>query len=328
MSLFLDRIKTPSFLFFSLLIVGFLLRSYAFQQNIEFNSDFGRDSLFAMRILEEKPTLLGAQSSTGGFYLGPLYFYGLAAVYFVFGYAPQIGNLVFIGLNIWAAYLVYKFLKEQVSEAAGLFGLTLFTFSPLLITAARGATHVPMLPLITVLSVMALYRALTERKMPWHIVSGLAFGLFFHVHFTALLLVPGYLLAVWLWGGKQWRERLTAVAYHISGVVLMLSPLILFDVRHGFITSQAFFDYLFASATGGEITANFDHWTTSEKVADQVHTILQDIHEALEHDHLLEEAEVPAGVREAWLNHNQSLRPLITRDAGTECGSGEGEERS
>jgi hypothetical protein len=57
-----------------------------------------------------------------------------------------------------------------------------------------------------------------------------------------------------------------AVFWHGLGLVLMLSPLILFDLRHGFITSRAFFDYLLASATGGKITADLEHWTVGEKV--------------------------------------------------------------
>ena len=33
----------------------------------------------------------------------------------------------------------------------------------------------------------------------------------------------------------------------------------------------------------------------------------------------LERYRVPAHIREAWLEHTESLRPLITRDAGSDC---------
>ena len=96
--MFFAKLKFHSVLVFGLLISVALLRLFAFQDSIQFDSDFGRDSLFAMRILTEKPTLLGAQASVGGFYLGPLYFYGIALLFWIFGYAPQIVSLVFVFL--------------------------------------------------------------------------------------------------------------------------------------------------------------------------------------------------------------------------------------
>jgi len=33
----------------------------------------------------------------------------------------------------------------------------------------------------------------------------------------------------------------------------------------------------------------------------------------------LESFEVPKHIRDAWIEHNESLRPLITRDAGSDC---------
>ena len=33
----------------------------------------------------------------------------------------------------------------------------------------------------------------------------------------------------------------------------------------------------------------------------------------------LENYQVPQAVRDAWIQHSESLRPLITRDAGSDC---------
>ena len=263
---FFSKSKLSNLLVLALLIALAFLRFFSFQESVEFNSDFGRDSLFAMRILTEKPTLLGAQASAGGFYLGPLYFYSIAAVFLLVGFIPQIVSVVFISLNILAGYFIYQFLTKNVSKAAGFFGLILFTFNPLLILSARGATHVPMMPVITVVSMMALYQSLSKKKAFWHLISGLAFGLFFHVHFTSLLLLPGYFLAVFLWSGKTWKDKFIALFSHGFGMLLMLTPLILFDLRHGFINFKSFIGYLISSARGEMITENLQHWTLSEKI--------------------------------------------------------------
>ena len=53
---FFSKSKLSNLLVLALLIALAFLRFFSFQESVEFNSDFGRDSLFAMRILTEKPT--------------------------------------------------------------------------------------------------------------------------------------------------------------------------------------------------------------------------------------------------------------------------------
>lgn len=248
-----------------LLLCTFFLRVFNFSQ-IQFDSDFGRDSLFAWRILHEKPTLLGAQASVGGFYLGPLYFYAIAGIFSVFGPLPEMIMLFFALLNVLAAWIGWKLLSQKINLTAGFIFLILFAFSPMLIAASRGATHMPMLPIITIAGTALLVRALTTRKLLDHFVCGLVFGLFLHVHFSALLLFPGYLAAVFFLSKGSFGERLKYVLVHILALALMASPLIFFDLRHGFITSRAFFGYIESSILGRGIRENFPHWTLAQKL--------------------------------------------------------------
>jgi hemoglobin len=41
----------------------------------------------------------------------------------------------------------------------------------------------------------------------------------------------------------------------------------------------------------------------------------------------LEEFAVPPRVRDAWLAHNESLRPLVTRDSGSDCDPAQARDR-
>lgn len=248
-----------------LLLVVFLVRVFDFS-HIQFDADFGRDSLFAYRILHDKPTLLGAQASVGGFYLGPLYFYTIAGLFSVFGPVPEIVMLFFALLNVIAAWMGYRLLSKEIGPKAGLGFLLLFAFSLPLITASRGATHMPMLPVITIAVVALLVNALKTGKVRDQFLSGLVLGLFLHVHFSALLLFPGYFIAVLLLSKGNWRERVLMSAVGIGALVLMASPLIVFDLRHELITSKAFFHYLTESAAGGAIRSAFPHWSFIQRV--------------------------------------------------------------
>ena len=248
----------------ALLLLIFAIRVFQFS-NIQFDSDFGRDSLFAWRIINEKPTLIGAQASVGGFYLGPLYFYVIAAVYSVFGPIPELMMLFFAILNVSAAWLGWFFLSKKVSNTAGFIFLLLFGTSATLVSASRGATHAPMLPFVTVLVTLLLQRALERKRTIDHFISGLSLGLFLHVHFSALLLFPGYFLVVFMLTKEKLVIRLKTIALHLLALIVMLSPLIFFDLRHGYITSRAFYDYVISVINGGAIRDSFPHWTITQK---------------------------------------------------------------
>ncbi|HEX7017767.1 MAG TPA: glycosyltransferase family 39 protein [Patescibacteria group bacterium] len=262
--------KIPSTIAVSIIVVALLLLTFAVRVYhldwIQFDSDFGRDSLFGWRILTEKFTLLGAQASVGGFYLGPFYFYFVAALYALFGPVPEIVMLAFAILNVLAAWLGFKLLSSRVNLTAGLLFLLLFSTQPLMVVSSRAATHTPMLPFITLLALTLLLRSVTKPSLLTHLLAGCALGLFLHVHFSALLLFPGYFLVVAGLTLGKWRQKLAALMLHGLGVILMLSPLILFDFRHEFITSRAFFEYGAEVVKGESVRDSFLHWTLGEKI--------------------------------------------------------------
>lgn len=254
--------KLILFLFFGLIVLS---RFYNFAE-IQFDSDFGRDSLFAYRIIHDEPTLLGAQASVGGFFLGPLYFYAIAFIFLIFGPMPEMIMVFFAMLNIFAALIGWHLLSKNINTNAGLIFLVLFAFSPLLVGASRGATHMPMLPIITVSVVAMLVKAIRSQKLWMHFFSGIVLGLYLHVHFSAFLIFPGYFLCALVFTRVNLISRFKIFFAHLLGLFLMASPLILFDVRHGFITSKAFFNYIFATVQGGAIRDSFPHWTLWQKV--------------------------------------------------------------
>lgn len=249
------------FIFF----LAFILRVYKFS-NIQFDSDFGRDCLYAGRILNGHFTLLGAQTSVGGFFLGPLYFYFLAFIFLIFGLNPAVVSFVFALMNILAIYLGFKFLKKHVSDFAGIIFAILATVQPLLINASRGATHQPMLFLITITFLIFFTKALESKKIFWYFLSALVFGVFFHVHLSALLLLPGFLGLSLFYPKEKIIRRFKYLLAIILGFIIMLLPLIIFDIRHHFITSTAAFNYFLNSARGESINTALTHWTLTTKL--------------------------------------------------------------
>lgn len=246
-------------------LIALYLRSQNFSNSIAFDSDFGRDSLFALRIMRGDFTLLGPQASVGGFYLAPLYFYGIAVLYSIFGLHPPVMILSFIAMGVFTVALGYLVLRSHLSMFAGILFAVLAIAHPALVVASRTATNQPMMPLVTVLFFGAYLEAINRQRYRWFLFAGLIYGLFFHVHFSSLLLLPAVgLLLLYQTRGTLQRKVVAAVCFGI-GIIVMISPLIVFDSTHQFITSKAFIQYILDSAAGKGIASNHPHLSLVEK---------------------------------------------------------------
>lgn len=263
----LSKVQRRDIFFVLLFALGALyLRSQNFANSIPFDSDFGRDSLFALRIMRGDLTLLGPQASVGGFYLAPLYFYGIAVLYLLFGLHPSIMVFTFILMGVLTVVLGFFILRRHLSTLAGMLFALLAVSHPALVVASRTATNQPMMPLVTVLFFGVYLEAIKRQRYRWFFLAGITYGLFFHVHFSALLLLPAVgLLLLYQTNGKLQRKVFAALLFAI-GILVMISPLIMFDISHHFITSKAFLQYLLDSSAGNEIASNHPHLSFIEKI--------------------------------------------------------------
>ncbi|HAV15177.1 MAG TPA: hypothetical protein DCX25_02515 [Candidatus Pacebacteria bacterium] len=260
------RTKLYSIFVISLFLLTIFFRAYHFSQNIQFDQDFGRDSLYAMRMLNGKLTLLGPQASVGGFYLAPLYFYLVAAVYGLVGYIPQTMSVVFISMGIATVWIGFHLQKTYFSRTAALLFLIFVVTHQTLVIASRSATNQPIIPLVTVVTVLAYMAALQKKTLRSYLYVGLAYGLYFHVHFSGLLLFPALLLLTFIQNKGTVRYTIQKFIAVGLGIFIMLSPLVFFDLRHNLITTKAFVTYISASAEGKAIATNLPHWNTVEKI--------------------------------------------------------------
>lgn len=254
-------------LIFLLLAIAFIARVNHLATNIQLDSDFGRDSLFALRILQGHLTLLGPAASVGGFYLGPFYYYLVALIYFIFGLRPEVMTIVFISMGVGTLYLGFEILRRNISTFAGTLFVLLAAFNPALVAASQYATNQPMMPFVTVLFISVYFWALKKQTNISYLISGLSFGLFFHVHYSALLIFIPLLPIMYLHSGAKLKTKAKLFLFFLLGLTVMLSPLIIFDVRHHFVTLRSGIQYAKAAATGGAISTNLPHLTLIKKIS-------------------------------------------------------------
>lgn len=227
-----------------ILILAAFFRFYKLAESFYFISDAGRDAQAAFKIIiDHKLTLIGPRASVAGFFLGPFYFYLITIPLWLFKMDPI--SLAYFAsfLGVLAVFLIYLVAKNLFDSLAGLVAAFLYAISPMIIDHSRMAWNPSPVPLFTLLLLLGLILLKNTKQLRWLILSWVVGGLGVQSHYTfAYLLLP---LLVWLFitrgNLRQWLQGLVLGL----GIFLSLnSTLIIFDLRHNFLTSRAFFAFL------------------------------------------------------------------------------------
>jgi 4-amino-4-deoxy-L-arabinose transferase-like glycosyltransferase len=272
----LRSLRPHHWLVIALITAGAFLRLWNFVPSLMFQGDQGRDAIVVRNMLfNHDLVLIGPVTSTGNMYLGPLYYYWMAP-FLRLSYPSPVGPAVAIAiLSIITIGLMYVLGQEIVGKRAAFFAAILFTFCNVAITYARFSWNPNPAPLLSILLVWALYRAIHRQHWYWVLVS-LCITILIQLHYVTLLTVPaaGTLWLITLWGMIQElrpqnsvpptttksKKIKTAATLHAASrtvalrrfspflaatglaiVVFLasLAPLVVFDIRHQFLNLKA-----------------------------------------------------------------------------------------
>lgn len=228
------------FLLSLILLLGFFLRAQeTLSGNFLFLKDQGRDMLAVKSIVvDKKPTLIGPYTGLQAVFQGPLYYYVLAVPFAMFRGDPRGVMWVVLAASMIAIPLAYLVGKKFFSESTGMFAAFLFAVSP---SAAAAATFIwsPffVLPITTVTLYLFMHWSKTGLKKSFFLFV-VSLGLLFHfeIAFAAPFLASMFLISFFVARKKRYEFPL----FSFLGLVLLtLSPLILFDLRHDFLTTKS-----------------------------------------------------------------------------------------
>ena len=243
------------------------LRLYRFDSFVTFLGDQGRDALIIKRIitLEHLPAI-GAPSSVGQVYLGPFYYYLIAPFLALFNFNPVglafgVAMLSLIG-TVWS-YNIVK--KETTLATAAIFGF-LMAFAFPLIELARFSWNPNLLPFFAFLTIYFFYRWISKLNIKDAILFGAFFAFSIQLHYLAAFMFPTFLIfyLYTIWNLKNKRSILIQTGYTMLAFLVFISPLIIFDLRHGFLNSK---NFLALFQTGGLATGSSYNIRLIETVA-------------------------------------------------------------
>ncbi len=244
---FIRKNKTESILVAVIIIVSLFLRLYRIDEFMTFLGDEGRD-VRVVRDLITKGNLvfIGPQTSIGNMYLGPLYYYMMAPALFLSGLNPVGPAIMNALLGTMTVFLTYFLGRRWFSKTAGIIAALLYAISPVAIIYSRSSWNPNPMPLFALICIWGIYEVWQNKKYFWLSVVGLSYAFALQMHYLGLLLAP-VLGIFWLITlneiKKDQKQKKIFVTQTILAVLLFLilmSPLLLFDLKHDWMNLNAF----------------------------------------------------------------------------------------
>lgn len=253
-----NRFECLTLIFILVLALG--LRLYRIQGYMTFLGDEGRDVRVVRNILQGDPAFIGPQTSIGGMYLGPLYYYMMAPALLLSGLNP-VGPAIMVALlSVFTIFLTWYFARQWFDSLSGILAAFFFAISPVSIIYSHSSWNPNPMPFFALLSVWGIYQIWINQKYRLLPLIGFTLAATLQMHYLGLLLFP--LIGIfWLVSlKKSWPNKKTRRFFLLQSLwaflvfVLMMSPLVLFDLKHNGMNFNAFKTFF----TDRQTTINFN----------------------------------------------------------------------
>ena len=256
--------KSLFVLLVGVLVLAAFLRFYKISEYMTFLGDEGRDVIVIKKMLVDHHfPLIGPPTSIGNIYLGPLYYYMMAIPMAIFWLNPVAAAGMNAFLGVATVAFTYYLGKNWFSRQAGLIAAYLYAISPVTIIYSRSSWNPNPAPFFALVSMFSLYRLHQTGNFLWLVLTGLAIGAALQMHYLVAILLP-IVGIVWLYEILSRRNKKLKIKNFFGGTllgifsfVLIMSPLIWFDLRHNFLNYRAITELLGSgSAVNADILAN------------------------------------------------------------------------
>ncbi len=227
-----------------IIIIALILGIYGWRDQVVWGFDQSRDAFEAANIWQNHDLkLLGPSSDIPGVNHGPLWYYFLAPVYFVFNGNPNPVSLIFL-LALFLSAVPVWFLAQKLfnKKIISFLTVSLYLLSPLFQSYTRWMSN-PMLSLfISPVILLLLWSYFAKSSLKIAVLTGLFFGLLIQsdVAFGLFLFV----LPIYYWLFKQKLIFKHTLGF-IFGFLAAVSTFILAEIKFGGRMTIGLLDFIF-----------------------------------------------------------------------------------
>lgn len=256
--------------FILIILLSFFVNSYKISDHLFFGHEQGRDAYAIREIYTLKHfPLIGTKTEIEGFFSPPWYYYLMAPLYKIAGGHPIPASLFLIAISSTTPAIIFL-LARQIFKSRG-WGITaaiIAVFSLELISYARWLINVTPATPLTVLAFLFLYKYSQTAKQKYFIWWG-TFAIAASQFQITLIFQFAFVTVLLLLLRQIQLPKLKSLSLTLLLFLLAYLPLILFDLRHEYISSQAVTDFVLGASTynlnfdpGGVISLYLKEFTT------------------------------------------------------------------
>src|SRR5581483_3006537 len=233
-------IATHSF-FLLILILSLFFRLYRIDTLTTFGGDQGMDFLTVRdMVLLHKWTLIGLKTSIGPFFQGPLYLYILFPFFLLLHLNPIAGPIAAISISTLSLILLYITVLKFFPKSIAIISTGLFAFAPQFVVFGTTPLYQNFLPLFIIISLYIYFEMINKNNLILAVLLGLSIGFGIELHLLNLTLALAMLISLLFTKEK----KIINIILYACGVITGLLPTLIFEVRHNFLNSRLFLDYL------------------------------------------------------------------------------------
>lgn len=213
-------------------------RLWRLEETQYFTYDQARDFLIVKRIIvDRKLTLIGPTVLIPGVYLPPLYYYSLVPALFIFNFHLLGPDIYTALLGVGAVFVFYLLSKELFGKLVASLTSLVFATLPMLVATSRQAWNPNTTCLFSLLFIFFIWKFLKERRWFWLYGASAVLGWGLNLHYSMIVLMP-FLFLTFAWNAKKSYKFPLKPLFNLVILILFLSPLFLFELRHGFSISK------------------------------------------------------------------------------------------
>jgi 4-amino-4-deoxy-L-arabinose transferase-like glycosyltransferase len=226
-----------------------------------FMGDEGRDALVVKEIIiNHNIPLIGPPTSVstgaGSVYLGPLYYYMMAISMWLSGLNPVGAALMVASIGVLSVALIYYLSRVWFGKEAALLTGFAYAISTVVVAYSRTSWNPNPAPFFAMLVILGLYKSFQTKNFLWFILTGIALAFAVQMHYLASILLPVSGL-LWAWHLHLKVNKKYPFRFFVSGTIIsivsflvLMSPLVLFDIKHEFTNFNALKSILLGGKSG------------------------------------------------------------------------------
>ena len=226
--------KLNYLILFLIILLAFFLRAYRINLSFSFSGEFGDNLLDIKNAVSLKTIpLIGPPVSHPWLKFGPMYYWLMIPLMLGFNFNVLVGAWFGVIGGTLIVLINYLVIKKVFNEKLALVSSFLISFSPLWIYFSRDARFYFYSTLVFYLFLYYLWNFYKNNKGIF--LLGLSYSLFFHFHYSPILLFPVLVYFIYL---KRDKLKLRNYLNLLIGFTIPLVPLLIYDFKNRF---QMFF---------------------------------------------------------------------------------------